>query len=101
MALAAGAGVLFGRAAAAVTPEARFVSALSALVDLLGASVVAGAGLLAASWRGLRLGILDAMSGHPLHWIAAAILLLGVNALAVRLLDARKRVARAERPERR
>lgn len=85
--------VLLGRAAAGLEPHARFFGAIGALADLLQASLVAGVGLLGASWKGLGLGVAEWLASSKLNWIAAALLVIGINYLLVRIVGARRRLA--------
>ncbi|MFN7941692.1 MAG: zf-HC2 domain-containing protein [Thermoanaerobaculia bacterium] len=83
---------LLGRAAAGLEPHARFFGAIGALADLLQASLVAGLGLLGASWKGLGLGVAQWLAASKLNWVAAALLVVGVNYLLIRVVGARRRL---------
>lgn len=90
--LGGGAAALFGGAAVGLDPGARTLGAFLALADLFGAALVAGGGLAAASWRGLGLGVGQWLDASPLNWIAAVVLVAGLDYLLYRL------VRRTERP---
>jgi anti-sigma factor RsiW len=67
-----------------------------AVLDLFRSSLLAGAGLLDASWRGLGLALGRLFDGSLVNLVAFGILVLGVDALFLRLLlKTRRRVRRA------
>ncbi len=92
LALAAGGVVAF--ASPGAPPIA---GTLLAIVDLLRASVVTGAGLLAASWRGVGLAVGEVLHGSPAAALALGASVLAVNLALVRLLRSRSRGAEARR----
>ena len=64
-----------------------------AVFDLFRSSLVAGAGLLDASWRGLGLALGRLFDGSWLNLVAFGVFVLGVDALFLRLLlKTRRRV---------
>lgn len=85
--LAAGAGFVVAGSAGELSPHARFVPAASALFDLFSASLLAGFGLAAASWKGLGLGVADWLAQSSWNWIAAAIAVGGANYALYRLVS--------------
>lgn len=98
--------LLLGGGAFALTSGAGlFASPLAeiflAVVDLFRSSLLAGAGLLDASWRGLGLALGRLFDGSLVNLLAFAILVVGVNALFLRLLlGTRRRLGKvASRPD--
>jgi anti-sigma factor RsiW len=59
---------------------------LAALVSALGAALVAGAGLLGASWSGLGMAIGETFSESPMTALGLAVLLLCLSLLLVSML---------------
>ncbi len=88
---------LVGLSAADLAPRGPLPSALFAIVDLFGSAVLAGAGLLAASWRGLGIGLAELLAGSRSALTALALGVVGLNLLLWRLLRHPARVARAQR----
>ncbi|HBL26996.1 MAG TPA: hypothetical protein DD490_09195 [Acidobacteria bacterium] len=64
-------------------------SALLALADMLGSTVQAGAGLLAATWKGLGLVVAEVISS-PMSLGAVAILVVSLHLLLFSLLRKRR-----------
>jgi anti-sigma factor RsiW len=93
VALAAASAALFGGGAAAFAPAGGAGGALLALADLLRAAVLAGAGLATASWRAVGDATASWLGGEPGNWVAAIVLVAGVNLLLVRLLRLRRPAA--------
>jgi anti-sigma factor RsiW len=81
---------LLGLGSAALSSSASAWSAAKALVDLFAAALVSGAGLLTASWRGLRFALLDMLTASPLGWVALFSLVVGVNLLLIAMIRRRK-----------
>ena len=79
LALAGLAAALFGGAAADLDRGAGGLGALAALADLFVTATTAGAGLLAASWRGLGLGVAEWLGESNLNVVAAIGLVAGIN----------------------
>jgi len=100
------AAVLGGFGAARLAPASSFLSALAAVFGLFEASLLAGFGLLGASWRGLGLGVQEVLSGSPANVVALAAVVLGCNLVFFRLFQStvaaigRKRASEAARSER-
>jgi len=92
LALAGLAAALFGGAAADLDRGTGGLGALAALADLFVTAATAGAGLLAASWRGLGLGVAEWLGESKLNVAAAIGLVAGINYLLLRVL--RRRPAR-------
>ncbi len=84
-----------GSSSAAAGP---LVGIFSAIGQMLRASVVTGAGLLGASWRGVGLALEEILTVSPATMVAFAVVVAGVNLLFFRLL--RRRVGVAQRVER-
>jgi len=84
--LACGAAALVGTSAARLQTAEPFLAALGAIFDLLGASLLAGSGLFAASWRGVGLVLGEVLRGSPVALGAAAVAVVGLNFLLYRLL---------------
>jgi anti-sigma factor RsiW len=92
--LAGIAAALFGSAhLEAAGPGA---SALVAMADMLGSTVQAGAGLLAATWKGLGLAFEEVIAS-PVSLGVLAVLVISLNLLFISLLR-RRRSAAAEAP---
>ena len=89
VALGCAAAALYGSAAAGLDPAGHSWSALAALAGLLRAALVAGAGLAAATWSGVGAAIGDWLGRSPANWLAAGVLVVALNALAVRLVRRR------------
>jgi len=81
------AAILAGSSAAHLTPAGSFLSAFAAVLGLFKASMLAGAGLLGASWRGLGLGVQELLSGSPANLVALAAVVVGCNLVFFRLLQ--------------
>lgn len=70
---------------------------LAALVSSLGAALVAGAGLLGASWSGLGMAIGEMFSESPLTAVGLGVLLVCLSGLLVSMLRRPKVVLEGER----
>lgn len=92
--LAGVAAAIFGGAAAELDRGAGGFGALVALADLFATAATAGAGLLAASWQGLGLGVAEWLGASKLNAAAAVGAVVGINYLLLRAL--RRRPARVE-----
>ncbi len=90
--LAGGAALLLGTAA---EPGLGVLGPLPVLLDLLASSALAGAGLLAASWRGLGMALQEALQASPWSFVVLGVLVVAVDLLLVLLL--RRAAARASR----
>ncbi len=91
-----GGAVALGRAAGPDDPARSLAATAIAVFELLRSALVAGAGLLGASWRGLGLGVAEILDASPLTWIAFAVLVLGIDVLLVRAIVRRRRARAAE-----
>jgi predicted anti-sigma-YlaC factor YlaD len=93
LAIGVASAALVGSGAAAFAPAGGAGGALYALADLFRASLVAGSGLAAASWRAVGAAAGSWLGGSTGNWVAALILVIGVNYLLFRLLRLRRPVA--------
>ena len=91
LALGGGAFALTSGAGVASSPLAEI---FLAVLDLFRSSLVAGAGLLDASWRGLGLALGRLFDGSWLNLVAFGVFVLGIDALFVRLLLKTRRKVR-------
>ena len=64
-------------------------TAVAALAELVGAGLVAGSGLAAASWSGVGSAVAEWLGASPLRWIAALVAVGGLNYFALRLIRSR------------
>jgi len=74
-------------------PADSFSGALGAVADLFATGALAGAGLLAASWKGIGLITVEALGAIPGGLIAFAVLVVCCNLLLFSLLRRRKTAA--------
>ena len=88
--LAGIAAALFGSARLATAGPG--ASALLAMADMLGSTVQAGAGLLAATWKGLGMAFGEVISS-PMSLGVVAVLVISLNLLLVSLLRRRRAAA--------
>ena len=86
---------LLGTSAARLEPAAPFVAAIVAVVDLFQSTILAGAGLLTASWKGLGLAFQELLAGSVWNLLALGLLVFGVDFLLIRMLLRRSRSAAA------
>lgn len=93
---AASAG-LVGWSAARLTPSMPFAGALSAVWDSFAMAVLAGTGLLGASWKGIGMVMGEALRASWLQTAAFVIILVGLNASVAVLIRRRRRPATAAR----
>jgi hypothetical protein len=84
-ALAAVAAVLFGLSGATQGASPVF-GVVAAIGEALRASVVTGAGLLGASWRGVGLALGELLTVSPVTTVAFGIVVVALNVLFFRLL---------------
>jgi len=91
-AFAAAAAALVGISSARFHPGVPFAGAVAAVADMMQTAALAGAGLLAASWRGIGLAVGELLAGSPGAIVAFVILVLAVDLLALALIR-RRRVA--------
>ncbi|HVF60425.1 MAG TPA: zf-HC2 domain-containing protein [Thermoanaerobaculia bacterium] len=93
------AAALLGGTSAQLGPEVSVVAALAALGEMARAALLAGAGLLGASWKGVGLAMAELLDS-PLDVAALGFLVLCLDLLLISLLR-RRRPATASPPERR
>ncbi len=89
--LAGGAAAIYGSAAAGLEPAGRSWAALTAFADLIVAALGAGTGLATATWKGVGAAVGDWLDASPANWVAAAVVVVGLNVLAFRLAHGRAR----------
>lgn len=97
--LALGAALLLGTGSVA-EGSGSLAGVLAAVAALAEASVMTGAGLLSASWKGLGALVTDLL-GSPANMAAFAVLVICVNLLLVSLVRRRRAATSAARAERR
>lgn len=91
--MGAGAAALVGMGSARLVPQSPFLGAVGAVTDLFVAATLAGAGMLAASWKGLGLA-LGALAGESVTGIVVlGVLVLSLNLLFISLLRSATRAA--------
>jgi hypothetical protein len=95
-ALAAASAALVGVSSARLHPGAPFAGALAAVADMVQTATLAGAGLLAASWRGVGFAVGELFAASPGAVAAFVVLVLAVDLLALAMIR-RKRMAPARR----
>jgi len=96
--LSVGSALLIGAAGEEVM-SAIPIAASTAVWELLSSSALAGAGLLAASWKGLGIAFQDVLGQSAWNIVAFGVLILCLDLLLFRLLF-RRRTATAESDER-
>ena len=94
--LLVGAAALVTTAGQGLTSISTVATLLATVADLFRSSIVVGAGLLGASWKGLGLAMQEILSGSIWNLLAVGALVLAVNMLLIGLLRRRYRYARDE-----
>ena len=80
--LLGGASAAFvGTGSARLSPAGPLLATVGAVADLFSTAALTGAGMLAASWKGLGLALSELLSGSPLGVGAFALLVLSANGL--------------------
>lgn len=92
-AVAVGLGVL---GSSPLGPAGSLLGALDAVAGLAAAGALAGAGLLAASWKGVGLVTLEAVGATPGGLVAFVVLVICLNLLLLSLLRRRRTAAAGE-----
>jgi len=90
------AGALVLSSAPSLAPQGPVAGTAVAIAEFLATSVLAGAGLLAASWRGLGLGLEELFAESRVNLFAFGLAVLFLNLLFIRML---RRPAAAESDE--
>jgi anti-sigma factor RsiW len=85
-----GSGALIATAGESLGSMLTLATVFSTVAELLRSSVVAGAGLLGASWKGLGLAFQEVLSGSIWNLIAVGTLVVAVDVLLIRLLRRRE-----------
>jgi len=84
---------LVGISSAQLRPDASFVGALAAVADLLGTALLAGTGLLAASWKGIGLVTTEALSRTSGGMLGFTVVVICLDLLLLSLLRRRPAAA--------
>ena len=92
--LAIGSGFLIATSGYTLGSVLPLAAAFSAVAEMLRSSILAGAGLLGASWKGLGLAFQEVLSGSIWNLLAIGTLVVAVDVLLVRLLARRAPSAR-------
>ncbi len=92
--LALGAALVLAWGGASVA-DSHAVGITVAVVDFLGTTALAGAGLLHATWRGFGLGLAEIFADSPLSLVALAAMVVFLDLLVLSLLRRRKAVPQA------
>lgn len=87
--LGAAAAAVMGSTAARLEPAAPFLAAVVAVFDLFRSSVLAGAGLLTASWSGLGIALGSLLETSKWNLAAFGVLVVALNVLLFRLVRRR------------
>jgi len=87
--LTVGSGVLIATAGDTLGSVLPMAAAFSAVAEMFRSSILAGAGLLGASWKGLGLAFQEVLSGSVWNLLAVGTLVVAVDVLLVRLLRRR------------
>ncbi|HKI86759.1 MAG TPA: zf-HC2 domain-containing protein [Thermoanaerobaculia bacterium] len=93
--IGSGAAALLGGGAAEIEPHAPFLGALAALFELFKGALLAGAGLLRASWHGVGLAVGNLLTRS---WLDSSLTVIGVLSLDLLLLALYRRYGRQRRP---
>jgi hypothetical protein len=94
--LVAGAAALISSVGSGLEPAVPLAGAFVAILEMLQSSVLAGAGLLTASWKGLGLAFQELLGGSIWNLLAISALVFAVDFLLIRMLVRQGRPA-AER----
>lgn len=82
--------------------EVQGLELIGTVLDFATSTLVAGAGLLAASWRGVGMVVEEWLLASMPNLLVSLMVLVALNALAIRLVRSRRRAAsRARRDDRR
>ena len=84
--LVAGAAALISSAGSGLEPAVPLAGAFVAILEMLQSSVLAGAGLLTASWKGLGLAFQELLGGSVWNLLAISALVFAVDFLLIRML---------------
>lgn len=89
LALGIAAAALLGASSTRLAPGASFISALAAVGDLFLTGLLAGTGLLSASWRGIGLVLDRALT--PSSTVAFVLLVISIDVLLLSMILRRRR----------
>ena len=84
--LVAGAAALISSVGSGLEPAVPLAGAFVAILEMLQSSVLAGAGLLTASWKGLGLAFQELLGGSIWNLLAISALVFAVDFLLIRML---------------
>lgn len=93
------AAALAGLSGAQLDPGVPFLTALAALAGLFQSSLVAGAGLTAASWSGVGAALGEFLGGSKLNLAAFVVVVAGIDVLLVSLLRRHRSAPVTVRPD--
>lgn len=99
VALTISAAVLIGANTADLVSAAP-IAAIDAIWDLLASSALAGAGMLAASWKGLGVALQEVLGRSIWNWVAFGALVIGLDLLLIKVVLRQRAVASEETSER-
>lgn len=94
--LGGGAAMLVGAGSARLAPESPFLGAVLAVAELFRAAALAGAGMLAASWKGVGLALSASLGGSILGIAAFSALVIGLNVFLFREIRRSRRKLAAQ-----
>jgi anti-sigma factor RsiW len=94
------AATLLGLGGSGLAAEVPLVGAVVAMLDLFRSALLAGAGLLTASWKGIGLAAAELFQGSKIALAVLGLFVLGIDVLFLRLLLRRRKPAEAEGPQR-
>lgn len=78
-----------------VAADSPAFGAASAIGDFVQTTLLAGAGVTVASWRGIGMGLEELLAGSAMQWVALSLMVACVNLLFFSLLRRRPGAARA------
>lgn len=93
--LGAASAALVGAGSARFAPTSPFLGAVAAVGDLFSTAALAGAGLLAASWKGIGLAMRELASGSWVSAVVLGLLVVSLNVLLFLQLRSSRRQAAA------
>lgn len=96
--LLAGSGVLIATAGEGLESVFTLAGVFAAIGDLFRSSIVVGAGLLDASWKGLGMAVREVLAGSIWSFLAVGVLVVALDMLLLRLLRKRTRFAVQSKP---
>ncbi|MEM9291453.1 MAG: hypothetical protein AAGD01_07230 [Acidobacteriota bacterium] len=82
---------------ATISPSVPGGSLVVSMAEMVGTALITGAGLLGASWTGLRLAFVELVSTSPTGVVGLVVALVALNFLLVSLLRRRRRAPASDR----